>query len=145
MGPFFDLSVEIDGQRFPGTWSLRQGGVVHVACVPRADHADVGADKPETVAARLLEAIVITERQRRADEQAFQTHEMAKQRRRRNAAEKRFVAQLVGAPDPLHEVLRRLVEHVEGSGYKDPNGNALMMSPAFLEAMALLRDYSGQP
>jgi hypothetical protein len=140
MGPFYEVTVELDGRSYAGQWSLRMGGVVHVACVLGADHAEIGPEKPEAVAARLLQGIIVADRQRRAEYSAVQADEMATLRRRRRAAEKRFAGELAGGVDPTLEALRRLVQQIEGAGYEDRNGDALEQHPAFLQARDIARD-----
>jgi hypothetical protein len=70
MPRFYEVAVDIDGRLYAGTWTLRQGGVVVVGCFWGSDVADCGSDRPEIVAARVLDRIVRADQKRQAKETA---------------------------------------------------------------------------
>jgi hypothetical protein len=58
MGPHYAITIELDGRRHSGCWSLRQGGQVHVSCYWGVDEAEIGTAPPEAAARELLSLIV---------------------------------------------------------------------------------------
>jgi hypothetical protein len=67
---FYEVAVEIEGRRYAGTWSLRQGGVIRVGCAWGSEAAEIGRANPGLIAARTLAKIVKADQKRRAKESA---------------------------------------------------------------------------
>lgn len=141
---YFPLAVRVDGHRYTGDWSLSQGGKICVTSAFGSLTAELGDERPEVVAIRTLERIVREDQQRRAEAEARQAHEMARLRAAHGAADDRLAEQLAGDDDPVWDALRRLVEQVEISNYRDESGRPLKMNEAFIEIRELLRGY-GEP
>jgi hypothetical protein len=139
MPGFYAFTVEIDGQRYSGNWSFRQGGVLKVGSYWGSATVEIGMAEPVSAAQAALRQIVADYHQKQADWEKRQAREMAQYRRRRLAADKRLAAQLVEEPDPMAEVLQTLIEHIEGANYCDGQGRRLDDHEAFLAAIALLR------
>lgn len=78
----YDITVEIDGRRCSGTWSIKQGAKICVASAWGADTVDCGALRPEDCARQALTRIVRADLKRRAD--------LAKQRERELARVNRY-------------------------------------------------------
>jgi hypothetical protein len=73
---FHDVTTEIEGRRYRGTWTLKQGGLLCV-CWPMHDveprTVELGTKRPEVVAERVLKQIVerwLTQQRRFAEKQA---------------------------------------------------------------------------
>ncbi len=66
----FDVAIELDGRRHAGTWVLRQGAVLRVACAWGAGSAEIGTAKPEAAARELLAQIVREGQARHAEREA---------------------------------------------------------------------------
>lgn len=78
----YPIAIMVDGRRCKGQWRLAQGGMICVGSPWGGDIADVGRDRPEIVAARILEQIVRADQKARAQELARQERELAKISRR---------------------------------------------------------------
>lgn len=142
MARFYPVEIKLDGRIYRGDWTIVQGGRVCVRTLGYGSMTDdLGGEKPEVVAPRLLERIIREYDARQADELKRQQREMAKLRRQRLAKDKRLAEQLKGHADPVMETLRRLVEQIEGSDYRDMHGNPLEMNMIFRDAVALLAEH----
>jgi len=77
-GPFYEVTAEIDGRRYTGTWTLKQGGLICVAWAESAKTVELGRTRPEVKAVTVLRQLVKARQAQRAREQrAFE----AKRRR----------------------------------------------------------------
>ena len=72
--------------------------------------------------------------QRRAEGLEQQVREMERLRKLR---ERSAAAPI--ADDPVAQVLRSLVEHIQASSYFDQHGQLLELNPVFIQARELLR------
>lgn len=139
---YFPISVEVDGHRYTGDWSLMQGGRICVRSLGfGSEAADLGDENPDRLAHQVLEQLVRKDQQNREVRASLQKREAARLRRKRLAADRRLAAQLDGAEDPMIEALARLVGQIEGGGYRDQHGQSLEMNECFLEVRELLRGY----
>jgi hypothetical protein len=140
---FYRFAIEIDGHRYTGDWSLVQGGRMSIRSAWGGLIADVGEATPEVVSARVLEQIVRTYLQQRAQELERREQEMARLALDRKRRDEILAEQFEGDADPAWDALRHLVEQIEASDFQDGQGHSLDRNWAFIEARDLLHGYKG--
>lgn len=137
-GPFYPVIAEVEGRRYAGNWTLKQGGRICVAWPNGSRTVDL-ADKtrPEARARDVLKDMVADwlEEQRRPPPKP------PRRPRPPPTAES-------GKPPAELDALRALVAEIAAGDYRDPKGHQLVLNTAYLEAIALLEltDYlQGRP
>jgi len=68
-GPFYDVTAEIEGRVYRGTWTLKQGGLICVAWSEGSKTAELGKTRPEVKAVTVLRELVKKRLAERAREQ----------------------------------------------------------------------------
>lgn len=140
---YWPITVEVDGRRIEGDWTHWMGGRIHVRSIGYgSDKVDLGDEHPDRLAHQVLEALVRRDQQKQAEHAEQVRKQQAKYRRQRLSADRRLAAQLAGANDPMTEALGRLVEQIEGSGYRDQHGHSLETNEAYIEVRQLLDGYA---
>lgn len=82
------VEIHLDGRRYRGHWTLKQGDCLCVTSAWGHDMAELRGAKPEACAPKLLERIVRAYQKAQADEVNRQARELEKLRRR-NERERR--------------------------------------------------------
>jgi hypothetical protein len=68
-GRFYKVTTEIDGRRYTGTWTIKQGGLICVSWGERAKTEELGKARPEVKAEKILRQLVKAQQTHRAKEQ----------------------------------------------------------------------------
>jgi hypothetical protein len=69
-GPFYDVTIELDGRRYTGTWTIKQGGLICVSWgTEGVKTVELGRTRPELKAVTVLRQLVKSCQAQRAREQ----------------------------------------------------------------------------
>jgi len=77
-GPFYEVTAEIEGRRYTGSWTLKQGGLICVAWAEGSKTVELGKTRPEVKAVTVLRDLV----KKHQAERARARHALEAKRRR---------------------------------------------------------------